>query len=256
MKPSAAYIISLTVIAALVGLGILPIFARYSNKVRLAIAKRKISAALAAFRLFGDEPRLVFRAQGQLLLWNARYLGLVFKPALIVMVPVGLLLLQMDVLYGSRPLHIGETTLVTARMADTVNLSSTLPVLTGNGIAVESPAVRIPQDHQVVWNVRATTDGRDSLSLQTPGSGITEKSIRVGNGMHYLSPRRVSSLLDWLHYPAERRLTPDSPVRSIDIQYPEPTFTVFGIDMPWILWFVIVSWTVMFALRKRFGVII
>ncbi|MEO6829341.1 MAG: hypothetical protein ABI164_05985, partial [Acidobacteriaceae bacterium] len=81
MTPSLTYGISLTVIAVLAGLAVLPVFAAFSDKAGLALAKRKIRAALYEFRLFGDEPRIVFRAQGQLLLWNARYLGLMLKPA-------------------------------------------------------------------------------------------------------------------------------------------------------------------------------
>lgn len=255
---SAAYSISLTAISFLVGLGILPVFGRFSNKAALSLAKRKIRAALYAFRLFGDEPRLVFRAQGQLLLWNARYLGLMLRPAAVVVLPILILLLFMDGIYGHRALHVGETTIITARMASGVDLSTTSPLLKGNGVTVETSAVRIPSEHQVLWRVRALNPGRDSVSLQMPGSGgdPVEKTVLAGPGLHYLSQRRVTSLPDWLIDPGERRLPAGGPVRWIGVQYPDAEFSLFGFGMPWIVWFVIISWTTMFALRKRFGVII
>ncbi len=257
---SAAYSISLTVIAFLAGLAILPVFARFSDKAKLSLAKRKIRAALYAFRLFGDEPRLIFRAQGQLLLWNARYLGLMLRPAAIVLIPMLILLFQMDVVYGHRALHVGESTIVTAQMADAVNLSTTTPVLKSNGIAVETPAVRVPDEHRVLWRVRALHPGRDSLSVSVPGRNgaldSARKNVQVGPGLHYLAEKRGSSLLNWFRYPAQPRLPVNGPVQSISIQYPDANAEIFGIGMPWIVWFVIVSWTTMFALRKRFGVII
>lgn len=259
MKPSLAYGISLTAIAFLVGVGILPVFGRYSNKAKLLLAKRKIRAALYAFRLFGDEPRLVFRAQGQLLWWNARYLALILKPAAIVVVPILFLLLQMDFLYGHRPLRVGETAIVAAHLSDKVDLNTTSPVLTGSGVAVETLPIRIPEEHQVYWRVRALRNGGDQLSLHFPastGDDPVAKIVKTGAGLHYLTEERTQSFWDWLENPGERRLPANSLVRSIGIQYPDAEFSILGIGMPWIVWFVIVSWSVMFALRKRFGVII
>ncbi len=260
MISSATYGISLTAIAIVTGLAVLPVFGRFSDQAAISLAKRKIRAALYAFRLFGDEPRLVFRAQGQLLLWNARYLGLVLRPTAIVVLPILFLLLQMDVIYGHRALHVGEPAVVTARMADGFNLNTTSPQLTSHDVAVETPAVRIPKSHRVFWRVAAMSDGRDGLSLnitQTDGKIDTlHKNIQAGYGLHYLSQRRVASFLDWFRWPAEGRLPRNSQVRWIGVQYPDAEFNLFGFGIPWIVWFGIVSWITVFALRKRFGVII
>ena len=257
---SATYSISLTVIAFLAGLAILPVFGRFSDKAKLSLAKRKIRAALYAFRLFGDEPRLVFRAQKQLLLWNARYLGLILRPAAIILFPMLLLLWQMDVIYGRRALDVGEATIVTARMANGVDLGAASPTLKSNGMAVETPPVRITENHRVLWRVRAIRAGSNSLSVDMHGTGGTmdsaQKTVQVGPGLHYFSERRVASLVDWLRHPGERRLPANGPVRWIDVQYPDAEINIFGWEMSWIVWFVIVSWATMFALCKRFGVII
>ena len=257
---SAAYSISLTAIAFLAGLAILPVFARFSDNAKLSLAKRKIRAALYAFRLFGDEPRLVFRAQGQLLLWNARYLGLILRPAAIVLLPMLFLLFQMDLVYGHRALYVGESAIVTARIADQVNSSTIIPALKGSGLAVETPPVRIPDEHRVLWRVRALRSGRGNLSVSLPGDDeardSVEKTVQAGPGLHYLAGERSTSLFDWLRYPNQPRLPANGPIRSISIQYPEADVDIFGFAMPWIVWFIIVSWATMFAFRKRFGVIL
>ncbi len=256
---SSIYSISLTAIAFLTGVAILPVFARFSDSQGLLLAKRKIRAALYAFRLFGDEPRLVFRAQGQLLLWNARYLALVLKPAAIVLLPILFLLLQLDVIYGHRALHVGESAIVTARISDSVNLSATAPTLTATGATVETPPVRIQALHRIFWRVRATRTGDDTLQLQLADDGetcIMRKELQAGTGLRYLSMRRVTSFMDWLHYPAERRLAVKDHLRWMQVGYPETDIDIFGLKISWIVWFVIVSWAAMFALRKRFGVIL
>ena len=259
MRP-ATYLISLTVLGILTGIAILPVFGRFSNTEGLALAKRKISAALYEFRLFGDEPRLVFRAQGQLLLWNARYLGLMLKPTAVVLLPIAALLMLMDTVYGHRALQVGEETLVTARVADHVDLDKLSPQLRGNNMTVETPSVRLPDQHQVVWGVRAIAPGRQHLSLSVPGSDTTDnvaqKSVDVGPGLHILSDRRVASLWGWLVYPGERLLPRNGVFRWIEIQYPDAEVNLFGFGIPWIVWFILVSWITVFALRKPFGVII
>lgn len=259
MRP-ATYAISLTVLSILTGLAILPVFGRFSNTAGISLAKRKIRAALYEFRLFGDEPRLVFRAQRKLLLWNARYLGLILKPATIVILPIIVLMAMMDMVYGHRALKVGEDTMVTARMADSVDLNTISPKLDGKNIAVETPSVRIPELHQIVWGVRAIGAGQDKIWLSVSGSDkssdAVDKVVAVGPGLHIVSERRVTSLLDWLLYPGERLMPRGSPFRWIDVQYPDAEVNLFGFGISWIVWFIAVSWITVFALRKRFGVII
>jgi hypothetical protein len=259
MRP-ATYLISLTVLGVLTGIAILPVFGRFSNTDGIALAKRKIRASLYEFRLFGDEPQLVFRAQGQLLLWNARYLGLMLKPTAVVLLPVVALLMLMDTVYGHRPLQVGENTLITARMADNVDLNTISPELRSNNISVETPSVRIPDQHQVVWGVRATAPGKDHVTLSVPRSDATDntaqKNVDVDPELSMLSDRRVSSLWDWLVYPGEKLLSRNSVFRWIEIQYPDADVHLFGFRIPWIVWFIVVSWITVFALRKPFGVII
>jgi hypothetical protein len=259
MRP-ATYLISLTLLGILTGIAILPVFGKFSNTDGIALAKRRIRAALYEFRLFGDEPRLIFRAQGQLLLWNARYLGLMLKPTAVVLLPILALLMLMDTVYGHHPLQVGENTLITARTADDVDLNTISPELRSNNISVETPSVRIPDQHQVIWRVRATVAGKDNLTLSLPGSGATDntaqKNADVGSGLSMLSDRRVSSLRDWLIYPGEKLLPRNSVFRWIELQYPDADVHIFGFGIPWIVWFIVVSWITVFALRKPFGIII
>jgi hypothetical protein len=253
---SAAHTWSLTAIAFASGVAMLWVFGRFSNAERIRLAQRKIRANLYAFRLFADEPALIFRAQKQLLLWNARYLGLMLGPSVAMFVPAAVLLTQLEAVYGSRPLEAGESAIVTAQFDASADSPAFAPSLEGHGILVETPAVRIPDRRQACWRVRAIS-GRASVKsgsvwLRVPGADAG-KTVQAGTGLCYISARRVASLFDWLHYPAEARL-PDAGVRWIGVSYPYAAIDVFGFGVDWLVWFCTVSLLTMLAFRKRFGV--
>jgi hypothetical protein len=100
-------------------------------------------AHILEFRLFMDEPVLVFQAQRELFMANLRLLRLVFLPCLILTVPFVFLLEYLNDWYGRAPLQIGRAAVITA---DALNMPK--------GIAIETPAVHIGSE--VSWRVRPT----------------------------------------------------------------------------------------------------
>src|SRR5580693_4532442 len=244
--------VSLSIIAMAYGFAALWVFARFSDRKRTETAKRKLWAHLYAFRLFADEPALILRAQKQLLIWNGRYLALVLRPALIIGIPTIVLLMQLDAVYGRRPRAAGEPAIVTAQFDNAADLERLSPVLEGHGVAVETPAVRIPSDHQAAWRVRAASSASGSLDLRVPVVSAS-KTVQIGSGLRYVSLRRVASFASWLRYPAEARL-PVGELQWIEISYPESRIQIFGFGMHWLVWFSIVCLITMLVFRKRFGV--
>ncbi len=248
---SAAHTWTLTVIAFVTGVAMLWAFGRFSDQARIEVAKRKLHAHLLAFRLFADEPRLIFRAQRELLVWNARYLSLMLRPTLVMMLPLVVLLWHLDAVYGHRALGPGEAAIITARMDGAANLRTVSPALAGRGVTIETPPLHLADEHQVLWRVRAGANSQ-AVVMQLDGARV-EKSVQAGEGLSYLSERRVASWLEWLRYPAESRLS-NTPVEWIEVSYPGTDIGVFGIGMHWLVWFCIVNLITMLALRKRFGV--
>jgi hypothetical protein len=249
---SAAHTWSLTAIAIIFGIGMLWSFQRFSKQEQVAMAKRKVWANLYAFRLYADEPALIFRAQKQLLLWNARYLALMLRPTVVVFVPVTLLLFGLDALYGRRPLEAGESTIVTAQFTDGIDIHSLAATLEGAQISVETPSVRIPELRQVSWRVRAASATSGSVKLRTTSTSFS-KTVQTGETSGFIAERRVVSLLDWLRYPGESRL-PSGPVRWISVDYPAASINILGFGAHWLLWFLAVSLLTMLLAKKRFGV--
>jgi hypothetical protein len=249
---SAAHTWSLTAIAIVFGIAMLWSFKRFTNQEQAALAKRKVWAHLYAFRLYADEPALIFRAQKQLLLWDARYLALMLRPTVVVFVPVTLLLFGLDAMYSRRPLDAGESAIVTAQFADGSDVQVLASTLEGVQIAVETPSVRIPELRQVSWRIRVTSAASDSVILRGAGASFS-KIVQTGETSGFVSERRVASLFAWLRYPGESRL-PSGPLRWISVDYPSASIDIFGFGAHWLLWFLAVSVLTMLLAKKRFGV--
>jgi hypothetical protein len=244
---------ALAVISVLFGVLVLWVFKRASNQERLRETKRLLLAHLYELRLFTDEPSLVWKAQLSLLRENLRYIGLSLVPALIIAVPAFVLFMQLEALYGRAPLQPGEAAIVTAHWTGPLDLAATAPVLLApDGIAVESPAVRIPAEREISWRIRAVRETSGMLRILLP-EGAVEKRIETGSGPRYVSERRVRSWLELLWSPTERRL-PASSIDRIEIRYPPAVVSWLGLEMSWLIWLLILSSITILLLRPRFRV--
>ncbi|HEX4231799.1 MAG TPA: hypothetical protein VHZ07_24235 [Bryobacteraceae bacterium] len=221
---SLADISLLTLAAIAAGIAILIAFRRFSNRKSLALAKRQVWAQLYALRLYSDEPSLIWQIQKRLFVWNGRYLFQMLRPVAVVIVPLSALLFLLDGFYGHRPLRNGETALVSIRSLNQA------PSLTGHNVSIETPALRVPGSHIAYWRIRAGSASGDLIFA------AHREPVHVGSSLAYISacPRCFG--------------------KSIDVLYPLAYIDMFGYQVPWLLWFLIISAATMLILRKRFRV--
>jgi hypothetical protein len=241
----------LLMIGAACGIASLFIMRRFSDQAAIRTARARIRAHLYELRLFGDEPVLMLRAQKKLLLWNLRYLKLVFTPAAIIAIPALLLAGQLDALYGKRALRPGEAVLVTATLKPGTAADSIDPALsTAPSFAVESPSVRIPDLRQICWRVRAIGDSDGLLRLALPGEVVLHR-IRAGAGLRYIADACRSSMWGLVENGCriQSRLT-----ESISIGYPAASVVIAGLEAHWAVWFALSWFATMLIVRRRIGV--
>src|SRR6195256_3887579 len=91
--------LGLTLISAAAGVAMLWVFGKTSDQARMKAVKNKVWAALFELRVYVDEPRVTWRAQKSLFAANLRYMGLALRPALWMILPMGLLLLHLEAFY-------------------------------------------------------------------------------------------------------------------------------------------------------------
>jgi hypothetical protein len=131
---------------------------RTVDAAKLRVSINRIVAHIIEFRLFIDEPALIWRAQKAAFRANVALLRQLALPCVVMAVPLLLLWSSMERRFGHGPLGPGETTIVTAH-------TDQAPVI--DGLTIETPGVRIARTGEVSWRVRATR----SISA-TPAEGV------------------------------------------------------------------------------------
>src|ERR1700744_1619179 len=138
-------LITLIPLSALCGVVTAFVFRRLASSGTKQTVNR-ILAHIMEFRLFLDEPRLIFKAQRDLLRENLHLFRQITIPCLIAAPFFTLVIWQADRIYGRAPLPAGEPVVGTAHSDTQLHAPADL--------GVETPAVRIQRTHEVSWRVR------------------------------------------------------------------------------------------------------
>lgn len=246
----------LTAVSLLTALLMLEVYKLTSSQASIRAAKDRIKAHLLEMRLYKDDLRVTLRAQSGILKANLRYMAANLKPLAVMIVPLVLILARLGLWFDRAPLRPGEETLVKARIVAGVDPASLdLRLETPPGLESTAPAVRIPDDQEVVWRVKALAAGRGRILLRT-GDRTLEKSVAVGGGpmtrVSTLASR--GSIVDRILYPGELPLTSGTAVRSIEVLYPPNRLAVFGLGVHWLVAYLVLSIAFGFALKGVFKV--
>jgi len=250
-------LLSLAILSLVIGIAMLVVFKYTSNQSKLADVKRRIHAGLFEIRLFNDDPIAIFKAQGEILRHNLSYLRLSLVPMLWMIVPLLLVIAQLQFHYGYDGLVPGESTIVKVKLAGTAaegrpDVSLEVPP----GLRVETPGLWVPETNEVAWRISAQDGGSYDLALRVAGQEYA-KSVQVSGAIVRRSPERVAPVW-WkeLLFPAEAPLPDGGAVESIAVAYPEREISVFGFGVHWMIVFFVLSMAFAFALRNRVGVTI
>lgn len=246
-------LVSLALLSAVAGVAMLWLIGKISKQNAVRLTRRQIQATLLEFRLFWDEPRIVWRAQTRLLRLNARYLALMLPPVLICAIPVAFLMIRMEGLYGRTPLPVGRPAIVTLQLAGPINEQAVPPTLNAPSlVSVETPALRVFRDNQVCWRIRPLAVTSGALKVSVNGE-VIEKQIVAGGPWSYLSDRRSSSASELFWHPGEPQL-PKGNVAWVEVSYPTAYWGPGSFQIHWIWWFLIFSMVGGLLLKRQLGV--
>ena len=111
-------LLALTVVSVFAGAVMVWIFGRVSRQEQIRGIKDRIRGNLFGVRLYQHELGVVFRLQKQILADTARYMGLSLAPMLVLLIPMSLIMIQLNLHFASRPLRPGEQAVVRVSVAD------------------------------------------------------------------------------------------------------------------------------------------
>ena len=233
---------SLVPVSILAGIGMLLVFRHASDQAAVRRAKSIAQAHLLEFRLFMDEPRLILRAQRDLIVANARFLKLMLRPVVVLALPMGLLLAVLEAFYGHAPLRVGQPAILTVQLRDAAAL---LSLKASPDVAIETPPVHVPAERRVCWRIKPLRATTTELEIVHDGRTF-RKNVSAGAGVHFLSERRGSPASLFLR-PTEPPLS-DGEIEWIEVRYPDAVV----LRLHWLIWFFGISAITALALRRRF----
>ena len=134
---------SLVAISALAGILLVWIFGKVSNQCAIQKTRSRLSAELIALRLFKDDLRVFFGIQGNVLVWTLKYLRHSFVPMLILLIPAMIIMIQLNLHYGFRPLRVGEQALVKVKFRDAAALAREVSLTAPDNLHIETQPVRV-----------------------------------------------------------------------------------------------------------------
>lgn len=241
------------ILSIIIGLIMVVLFYYTSDQDAIAVAKDQLKAQLLAVRLFQDQLSVVVRAYGRIIFGTGRYIKLAFKPLLIIIIPMTFMLVQLDWYLGYSPIEQDQPFLVEVKTAaaDTVNdVSLQLPP----ELTISAPAVHVPSDNEVVWRLIATKQGTYDVNVAAAGQTFAKRVI-VSPQMNRISLSRMRApYWERLFSSSEPALPDSSPIKTIDVNYPERSYQFAWMEWNWIVLFFVLSLVAGFIFKSVLGI--
>jgi hypothetical protein len=182
-------------------------------------------------------------------------MGLNIIPLVFMIMPVCLLLVQMNSWYGYKPLEVGESLLVKANLARELDTEKAdISLIVPEGLEILSPPLRIPTISEISWLLGARKRGHYEIQVLVNHQAITKK-VTVSNNMERLALlRHASGFWDSLLYPGETAIPSASPISSVQVCYGPSLMNSFGFEVHWIIVYFVLSIFFGLALKGVFKV--
>ena len=233
-------VVLVALMSLIVGLIMVVVFRYTSDQKAIRIAKDQLKAHLLAVRLFQDQLPVVLSSYGRIMRGTGRYLKLAFLPLLCVILPLTLLMVQLDRYLGSMPLQTGQPFLVTVRAANANTLNEALLKLPPE-MAATAPAVHIPADNEIVWRVVAEKEGNYDVNVAAAGRTFSKRAV-VSSGLARISPVRLRGrFLERMFVSGEPALPEPSSIQSIEVSYRPRSIHFAWLEWNWIWLFFVLS---------------
>ncbi len=218
-------------VSLVVGFLMVVLFGYTSDQKAIGLAKDQLKAHLLAVRLYRDQIPVVMGSYGKILRGTGRYLKLAFKPLLYVIIPITLLMVQIDRYLGATPIPPNVPFLLSVRLA-----APFAGQTTGNDALNDAKEGK--------YEVKIAAAGQTAAKIVCVGSDLPRISIVRLRG-HFWE-RMFSS--------AEPALPENSPIDSISINYPDRNVEIAGYGMNWIWLFFILSMVAGFIFKELLGI--
>jgi len=173
----------ITWISLITGIIMLFIYKIVSNQDGIVEVKKQIHARIFEVRLFQDNLSLIKKAIKEIFIYNLKYMYYALKPLAVMLIPVLIILIQLNFRVGYAPLETGESYNLVIKMKEfSGDKLPEIELEAPAGVQVETPAIRIPETGEVVWRIKAVKEEENTVKFSFNGNNF-EKS---GSGIKFL----------------------------------------------------------------------
>ena len=245
---------AMTTISLLSGVVMVWIFGKVSAQDTIKQLRERIRGNLIGVRLFQSDIGVVLQLQRRIFGDTFSYMRYALVPMVVLLVPVVLIMTQLNLRFAARPLEPGESAVIKAYVRDAGLLDAEVSLEVPDGMTVETPAVRIPSAREVAWRVRVETRGGHWMKVRVGGQEL-ETRLMAGDPWGAVPQRRTGrGVWDTFLYPGEPPIPSDHPVEAVEIVYPPLELGVFGWSINWLVAFFVLSLAFGFAFKDVLGV--
>jgi len=240
------------VVSLVVGLLMVVLFGYTSDQKAIGIAKDQLKAHLLAVRLYRDQIPVVMGSYGKILRGTGHYLKLAFKPLLYVIIPITLLIVQIDRYLGATPIPRNAPFLLTVHTGSDVlnDVALDLPP----EITMTAAPVHVPSTNEIIWRLTGSKEGKYEVKIAAGGESAA-KAVCVGRDLPRISTVRLRGhFWERMFSSAEPALPENIPIESVSINYPDRNIEIAGYGLNWIWLFFILSMVAGFIFKELLGI--
>ena len=247
-------LVALAAVSCASGIFLVWLFGRLSDQDRIREVRDRIRGNLIGVRLFRRDVAVVMRLQGRILRDTLRFLRLAVVPMLILAAPVVPVAAQLHLRFAVRPIEPGAAAVVTATVRDPTALDRPIALVSSEGVTVETLPVRIRESREIAWRVRVGEPGSHVLRVQV-GDETIAKTLVGGAGWGAVPQRRTGEgALATLFHPGEAPIPADHAVETVEVAYPPLDLRLLGLEVDWLVGFLVLSMASALACRGPLGV--
>lgn len=218
-----------------IALFLLAVFSVLTDPSAILLARNRLVARTLELLLFQHDLRICCTACGRIVVANFVYLGRYLLPVLVSSVPLLIIFAQLECWFQSRPLRIGEQTVLTAKIDKTYPVNDVIVDLKlSENLRLDSAPVRVRADNEIAWRVLAVAPG-DGWGEVIVAEATQRKSVSTGNEFLRVSPNRNSrGIFSELLAPSEKPLDDSCPIRSLSVVYPRREISIGRTEISWL----------------------
>ncbi len=237
-------VLALVVISIGSAFVLLSVFKRFSNQEMIQLHKAVVFGNFLEIAIYRDQFRRIMICLWRVLKHNCLYIRYFIPPILIMMIPMGIICLQLEYRLGYEPIKVGQSFIIEARLNDKTALDKAQISTSGN-IDLETPALHDVKDDLVFWRaIIKKSASRSFVRISLPGHGSIIKGIAVAGAP--LPPRftpeknRGQTFADLISS-GESSIPASSLLSSIRVDYPAARYSLLNLRLSPIVYFFVLT---------------